>query len=212
MHIDSLLRVYSLSEKKVVSKNIIVSLVLMSILLASVFSGTQRMLTASSQTVGNGLVAFWKQTGTSKIQILDSEWLLVNVTQYATVTATVELAISCENSRVGFYPLVQRVSVAPQQTETVGFSVSNLGVDEEIADIPITVTASDTYTGQEQAYVTVYATLLVTLIQTPTENPQLPKEEPINWTLIIIASIIAMAIIVSVAIYTKNRNRSARRI
>jgi hypothetical protein len=242
---------------------------------------------------------YWEQTGNDQIQISNMQTLVVNVTQHSTVEAGCSVSALCDKGKVALYPVAQGTGgIEPKETATITFGVSNLGVEQQIDNIPITIKVFDGYTGEELAKETVYATLLATLTagqtvlnvkaveketgkqavgvqiqaifpsngqgeqtqewtntkgeaalnlqyqaggafvgevklqtlesedyysanQTETisvpgiydvvleisaKNPEMPaEEEPINWTFIIVASIIAIAVIISVAIYTKSK-------
>lgn len=111
------------------------------------------------------LAACWEQTGTDHIQImLTSKKLLVNVTNYGADSASAKLKISCAG-KVGLYPTDQTVNVAAGETKTAHFSISNLGVEEQVDNIPITITLYEAYDMSEISSKTVYATLLATLGQ-----------------------------------------------
>jgi hypothetical protein len=132
----------------------------------------------SPSIIQGTIVSYWEQTGTDHIQImLTGKKLLVNVTNSGTVVASANLIIRCDVGKVGLYPLDQTVSVSSGETKTAYFSVSNLGIEEQIDNIPITITMHETYGGTEVAQETVYATLLATLGQEQTNLKILTLEK-----------------------------------
>jgi hypothetical protein len=54
-------------------------------------------------------------------------------------------------------------NLVPNVPQTVYFDCTNLGVENQVDDIPVTIIAKDTYTGTETGRDTIYGTLLPTL-------------------------------------------------
>jgi len=108
--------------------------------------------------------AYWESTGNKKVEISGSQRLFVDVKSFeTTVSGSTTVRLKCDNPRVGITPLEQIVSLAPGETKTVSFTVTNQGTDQQINDIPITITCHETYADKETGRDTVYATLLQTL-------------------------------------------------
>lgn len=111
------------------------------------------------------LLVYWKQTENSHIQISDTQLLMVNLTNYRTLKTRFDVRLSCDNDNIKFNTnLITSDAVYTQKTTSVTFAVSSLGVEQQIENIPITVTATDYYSDEELGNETVYATLLPTLI------------------------------------------------
>ncbi len=161
----------------------------------------------SNVKASGGLVAYWESTGTNNIEIEGSQRIAVNVTNYASAKGSMYLAIESNNSKLAITPLQMTVNnLEPHIPQTVYFSATNLGVEQQINDIPVTIIASDSYTGQENNREVIYATLVQTLetsTPTPTDNIQPLKQNIIDWTFVIVASIIALAIVGAGAMIAK---------
>lgn len=93
----------------------------------------------------NGL---WERTGTKHIEATGMTRLAVQVTSRETsVTGSTKVELSCSNAKVGIYPLYHVVSLAPGQTQTVYFDVTNLGVFSREDNVPIQIACKETYGG-----------------------------------------------------------------
>jgi hypothetical protein len=107
---------------------------------------------------------YWESTGTKYVEISGSQRLFVDVKSFeTTVTGSTNVRVACDHPRVGLHPLEQTVTLAPGETKTVSFTVTNQGVETQVNNVPITITCHETYAGAETGRDTVYATLLQTL-------------------------------------------------
>lgn len=110
------------------------------------------------------LSAAWVSTGSTIADLYGSSRVAVTVTNTGTVTGSARLTIASGNSKLSITPLEMTVNnLEPNVPQIVYFDGTNLGVENEISSIPITVKAYDTYTGTERASVTIYGTLKPTL-------------------------------------------------
>lgn len=105
----------------------------------------------------------WEATGTKYVDISGSQRLYVDLKQSSTVLSSTNVRISCGNSKVGLYPLEQTVSLNPQETRSIIFTATNLGVETQVTNVPIKIECFEMYTGTKTGEDTVYATLLSTL-------------------------------------------------
>jgi len=108
--------------------------------------------------------AVWQTSGTAYGDISGSLRIACTVTNTGTVTGSTMLSVSSGNSKLSLTPLTQTVNnLQPNVPQTVYFDATNLGVENEISNIPVTIIAKDTYTGSETGRCTLYGTLLSTL-------------------------------------------------
>lgn len=116
-------------------------------------------------TIANAkLSAVWQSTGTDHSDVYGANRIAVTVTNAGSVTASTNLAIKTDNSKLSVTPLSMTVpSLAAGASTTVYFDATNLGVTSETDNIPVTITASDTYTNTQTASVTIYGNLIATL-------------------------------------------------
>jgi hypothetical protein len=125
--------------------------------------------------------AYWEQTGNNHIQISYIQTLKVNIIQQSNVKASFAVIACCDNGGIAIYPEAQGTGgIEPQETATLTFGISNLGVEKQIDNIPITITIYDTFIGEELTKETVYATLLATLRPGQTDLKILAVEENTN--------------------------------
>ena len=160
----------------------------------------------------DGLDANWASTNTKYVSLSGSSTIDVTITNLGSAIASMHLTIESGNSKLAVTPLeMTAVSLEPNVPQTVYFSATNLGVENQVDNIPITIKAYDTYTFSVISEETVYATLLPTL---PTQEPTVvPTNTPlfqqsvnvIDWTWIVIALIIVVAIITLVLILRKKQ-------
>lgn len=110
--------------------------------------------------------AVWQSTGTDKCDLYGSNRLVVTVTNKGTVMGSSHLTIQSSNSKLAVTPLEMTVNnLVPNVPQTVYFDATNLGVEDQVSEIPITIIAHDTYTGSETGRATVYGTLKPTLTE-----------------------------------------------
>jgi hypothetical protein len=108
--------------------------------------------------------ASWESTGTKNCDVYGANRIAVQVTNTGTVTGSTDLAITSTNSKLTVTPLSMTVNnLVPNVPQTVYFDATNLGVTGETDNVPITITASDTYTGAPTGSDTVYGSLMTTL-------------------------------------------------
>jgi hypothetical protein len=108
--------------------------------------------------------ASWISTGSTTADLYGSSRIAVTVTNTGTVTGSTKLAISSGNSKLSVTPLEMTVNnLEPNVPQIVYFDATNLGVENEVSSIPVTITASDTYTGSQTGIFTLYGTLKATL-------------------------------------------------
>jgi len=108
--------------------------------------------------------ASWVSTGTKYCNVFGSNRIAVQVTNVGSTTASSRLTIQSGNSKLSVTPLSMTVNnLEPSVPQTVFFDATNLGVESETSDIPITIIAYDTYTNTETSRTTVYGTLKPTL-------------------------------------------------
>ncbi|MDD5240070.1 MAG: hypothetical protein PHH61_06445 [Candidatus Nanoarchaeia archaeon] len=164
--------------------------------------------TVSSQE--DGLIAYWESNGATHIEIDGSQSIVVNVTNYASVKGSIYLKIESANSKLSVTPLSMTVNnLEPNVPQTVYFDATNLGVESQITNIQITITAHNTYTGQEQARKIIYATLIATLVpeQTmPSNSENQSMQDLVDWTVIVVA-LILVVVIVSCTVFVLKRKR-----
>jgi hypothetical protein len=109
--------------------------------------------------------AVWQSTGTDHVDIYGANRIAVQVTNTGTVTGSSRLTIESGNSKLSVTPLEMTVNnLVPNVPQTVYFDSTNLGVESETANVPITIIAHDTYTGAETGRCTLYGTLKPTLV------------------------------------------------
>ena len=98
-------------------------------------------------TVANAqITAVWESTGTDHVDVYGSNRIKVTVTNTGTATATAstKLYASSGNSKLTITPSdpITVTSLEPNVPQTFYYSVTNLGVESETANIPVTITAS----------------------------------------------------------------------
>jgi hypothetical protein len=108
--------------------------------------------------------AVWMSTNTKYGDLQGSLRIAVTLTNKGSVTGGTLLEVQSGNSKLSITPLSMTVNnLAPNVPQTVYFDCTNLGVEDQIDDIPVTIIAKDTYTGGETGRDTIYGTLLPTL-------------------------------------------------
>lgn len=109
--------------------------------------------------------AKWVATGNKYGDLQGSLRIEVTLTNKGSVTGSALVEVQSGNSKLSVTPLSMTVNnLEPNVPKTVYFDATNLGVEGQIDDIPVTVIAKDTYTGSETGRDTIYGTLLPTLI------------------------------------------------
>jgi hypothetical protein len=126
------------------------------------------------------LSAKWQSTGTDHAQASNVQKLDVTVTNTGTVTATGNLMETWNNAKVGIYPLGGSITLNAGESKVVTYTISNLGVLNQETDIPITISIKDAYTATQTDSVTVYITLLPTLIHDQTQLTVYAVEKSAN--------------------------------
>jgi hypothetical protein len=104
--------------------------------------------------------AYWLTNGEETIDIMSSQTLAVNCTQESSVESTAHISVT---GHVGINPPVDSVTLAPGQTETIYFSISNPGLHEQMNDVSVTVISTNTFTGEQSSNSTVTCNLLQTI-------------------------------------------------
>lgn len=113
--------------------------------------------------------ATWQSNNGKYISFTNTAILAVSLKQESTVLSSGRVDVTCGNANIGVDPVnMPSVSVAPGGTQIVYFTIRNLGVTEQINNIPITVTCFDKYTGAPTGSDVVYATLLPSTVQEET--------------------------------------------
>ncbi len=108
--------------------------------------------------------AVWESTGSSEGDISGSLRAKVTLTNTGTTTGGAHVTAQSDNSKLSVTPLEMTVNnLEPNIPQTVSFDCTNLGVEDQIDNIPITFIAYDTYTFQETGRATLFGTLLPTL-------------------------------------------------
>ncbi len=108
--------------------------------------------------------AKWVATNSKYAELQGSQRIAVTLTNKGTVTGGTLLEAQTGNSKLSVTPLSMTVNnLVPNVPQTVYFDCSNLGVQNQIDDIPVTIIAKDTYMDSETGRDTVYGTLLPTL-------------------------------------------------
>ncbi len=108
--------------------------------------------------------AVWLTTNSLYGDLSGSLRIACTVTNKASITGSSNLEISTGNSKLAVTPLQMTVNnLEPNVPQIVYFDATNLGVEGKIDNIPVTIIAKDTYTGQETGRCTLYGTLLPTL-------------------------------------------------
>ncbi len=108
--------------------------------------------------------AKWVATGGDYADLQGSLRIAVTLTNKGTVTGGTLLQAQTGNSKLSITPLSMTVNnLVPNVPQTVYFDCTNLGVENQVDDIPVTIIAKDTYTGTETGRDTIYGTLLPTL-------------------------------------------------
>ena len=113
--------------------------------------------------------AYWERTGTDHAEISSNQRLMVDLKQESSVRSGTYVKIFCDNAKVGLYPLEYREILDPQQSKTVSFQVTNLGVETKQENIPIDVVCYEDYMMSETGRSRVYVTLLPTLAHNTTQ-------------------------------------------
>ena len=104
--------------------------------------------------------ASWISTGTKYAELFGSQRIAVEVTNLGPVKGSADLYIESGNYKLGVTPLRMTVNnLEPNVPQVVFFDTDNLGVDEQVDNVPITIIAKDAYTASETGRDTVYGTL-----------------------------------------------------
>lgn len=114
--------------------------------------------------------AVFASSGSKYVSLTGSAVLKVDLKQESSVLSATRVAVTCDNNKVGISPVeMPSVSIAPGATESVYFTISNLGVESQASNIPVTITCYEKYTGEPTGSDTVYVTLLPSLVQEDTD-------------------------------------------
>lgn len=109
--------------------------------------------------------AVWESTGAKYRDSYGADRIAVTLTNEASVTASAKVYASATVSKLGITPSdpITVPNLEPNIPQTVYFSATNLGVEADVEDVPITIVAYDSYSNTETGRDTVYATLKATL-------------------------------------------------
>lgn len=110
--------------------------------------------------------AYWEANGAKNIDIMGTQRLAVNITQKSTVESSAYIAV------IGLSDYRSTETLAPGATETIFIPISNHGEEQQVNNVPITVVASDAYTGEQTSNSTVTCNLLANLGPSTTLNIQ----------------------------------------
>lgn len=155
--------------------------------------------------------AYWKDTGAKTIDINSSGQaiLAVYLLQNSTVESSARITIRSTNPVIiqGIPETLE--TLAPGEDETLFYTIQNGGVTSDVANVPITITSYETYMGTEMSKATVYANLIAPISVSTPEPTNSPIAEAIqssiDYTWILVALIIAIAIIAGAIILSKRK-------
>ena len=144
---------------------------------------------------------YWPDGSTSGFEVGAQASLAVDLTQQSSVTSSARIVVSSTDPRVSVYPAEGTTeTLAPQQTKTVYFTVSQTGGDTDKTNVPITIQSFETYTGSLQSTQTVYCTLKATVgSDTPTTLRVYVKDNSTSH-----APVVAMLVNVQYGLETGN--------
>lgn len=109
--------------------------------------------------------AVWQINSGSSGDLQGSLRIACTVTNRGNVAGGCLLEVSSGNSKLAVTPLSMTVNnLEPNVPQVVYFDATNLGVEQEISNVPITIVAKDTYTGAETGRDVLYGSLLPTLV------------------------------------------------
>ncbi|MCL5949752.1 MAG: hypothetical protein M1490_04675 [Candidatus Bathyarchaeota archaeon] len=178
---------------------VLVALVLISLCIVPVYGQIVERPSISDVIVH----AYWKDNGAKTIDINSSSQaiLAVYLLQNSTVESSARITVRSSSPVIiqGIPDTTE--TLAPGQDETLFFTIQNGGATVDVDNIPITITSYETYGGTEMSKATVYANLLAPPA-TPTPEA---LQSSIDYTWIIAALIIAMAIILAAVIIRKKK-------
>jgi hypothetical protein len=108
--------------------------------------------------------AVWVASNTKYSDLQGSLRIACTLTNAGSATGSALVEVQSGNSKLSITPLQMTVNnLVPNVPQTVYFDATNLGVEDQIDDIPVTIIVKDTYTGGETGRDTIYGTLLPTL-------------------------------------------------
>ena len=158
--------------------------------------------TVCGATTDNGFIVTWESNNSLFIDISGSQRINVTIVDIG-VSSTAYLTAESGNSKLAITPLgLTAIQVGLGIPKEFYFGATNLGVDEQIKNIPITIKLYTSYTHTLIAERTVYATLLQTLPSpteqptiTPTPSPSVP-EFPITATLVAVLAAVSLLLMI----------------
>ena len=110
----------------------------------------------------------WQANGQKNIDIVDQQVLAVTLTQQSTVTSSARISVSSSNPRISVYPIQTTETLAPGESKTVLFTVSQSGGTTTDSNVQLTINSYETYTGTQKHSDTVSCNLLPTVGVTST--------------------------------------------
>lgn len=108
--------------------------------------------------------AVWSVSGSDQGEIQGSHRIKVTLTNRASSAGSVRVTASSGNAKLLITPGEMTVNnLVKDVPQVVFFDATNLGVETQVNDVPVTIKTFSTYTGTETGSVTIYGTLLPTL-------------------------------------------------
>jgi hypothetical protein len=147
-----------------------------------------------------GFNAVWENNSDKHLSFTDTARIRLTVTNQRLESFTpVALFVEYSNDKVGVSGYPTTISLQDNKDEIVYLTVRNLGVTQEVDNIPITlkgVTDLDGLVAQDVIYVTLLPMLPSSIPDYSTESPTpLPNSTMIDYTTLIAVSIICLTIL-----------------